>query len=133
MLRVSRHRDPKIFKLSEEKARQGDLGKLTYWKAGDKPGQVTKTAREQPDPAKKAKAEREMAKHLEKVEKAKEKEGVNDKQKDKKTDTKKDTKKDKRKSVLGVSELIRGSAHVGGSVGDVGEALRRNSRDSAST
>lgn len=90
-------------------------------------------ARNQPDPVSIAKAEKEMAKHLEKVEKAKEKERAKGKKKDKKKDTKKDTKKDKRASVLGVSELIRGSAHVGGSVGDVGEALRRNSRDSGAT
>lgn len=129
MLRVQKHRDAKIFKMSEERAREGELGRTMYWKAGDNSSRGEIVVTEQSRAARSAKAEKEMAKHLEKAEKAKEKERAKEKKKDKK----KDTKKDKRASVLGVSELIRGSAHVGGSVGDVGEALRRRSTDSAAT
>jgi hypothetical protein len=125
MLRVQKNRSPKGFKMSEDKAREGDLGRMTYWKLGDRSGQRANTVQEQEAPVKNAKVDKAKAKELEKLEKAKEK--------DKEKGKKKEKKKDKKGSVVGISELIRGSAHVGGSVGDVGEALRRNSKDSADT
>ncbi|KAL1612674.1 hypothetical protein SLS60_000903 [Paraconiothyrium brasiliense] len=126
MLRVQRNKDPKGFKMSEEKARQGDLGKATYWRLGDKPSQGATVVQEEVKLVKNAKIEKAKARELEKLQKAKEKEKEKEKKKDKKN-------KDKRGSVVGISELIRGSAQVGGSVGDVGEALRRSSKDSAGT
>ncbi|OAG00846.1 uncharacterized protein CC84DRAFT_1056346, partial [Paraphaeosphaeria sporulosa] len=32
MLRVQRHRDPNGFRISEDRAREGDLGRITYWR-----------------------------------------------------------------------------------------------------
>ncbi|KAL5429369.1 hypothetical protein PMIN04_000173 [Paraphaeosphaeria minitans] len=125
MLRVQRYRDPKGFKMSEDRAREGDLGKKAHWRLGDKFDPGANMVQEQPKPVVNLKVKKVKAKELEKLEKAKEKERAKEKKKHK--------KKDKRAPVLGVSELIRGSAQVGGSVGDVGEALRRNSRDSVST
>lgn len=129
-LRMQRKRDLQGFKKSEDEARKGEMGKRTYWKAGDELGAGTTVMEEQkkePDAAKIAKLEKTMAKELKKAEKARGKEKSKSKDKDK------GKGKDKKGSVLGVSELIRGSAQVGGSVGDVGEALRRDSRSSSGT
>ncbi|KAJ4358133.1 uncharacterized protein N0V89_002712 [Didymosphaeria variabile] len=136
MLRVQRNRDPKGFKMSEDKAREGDLGKSTYWRLGDKPSQGATVVQQEVKPVKNAKVEKAKAKESEKLQKAKAKESeklqkANKKEKAK--EKKKEKKNDKRGSVVGISELIRGSAQVGGSVGDVGEALRRNSEDSTGT
>jgi hypothetical protein len=128
MLRVQRKRAPDAFKMSEDRAREGVLGRMTYWKLGDKPGQSANIVQKQEIPVKNAKLDKAKAKELEKLEKAKSKENVKE---NKKVKEKKKEKKDKKRSVVGISELIRGSAHVGGSVGDVGEALRRNSKGSA--
>lgn len=125
MLRVQKSRDPKIFKMSEDRARQGELGKLSHWKAGDS---LSRSASAVQDPAKLVKdpkEEKAKAKEREKLEKAKEKEKAKELK-----ERKKEKKMNKRGSIIGIGELIRGSAQVGGSVGDVGEALRRRSKDS---
>ena len=125
-LRRQRMRDPQGFKRSEEEARKGEMGRRTYWKAGDEPSigtTVLQEPRKDSDPDKIAKLEKAMAKELKKAEKARGKE----------KSKRKDKEKEKKGSLLGIGELIRGSAQVGGSVGDVGEALRRDSKSSSGT
>ena len=131
VLRTQRNRDPGGFRAREDIAREGTLGKLTYWRAGDGLGKKSSMIQEQVKDANPSKA----SKKVEKAEKVKSKERAKEEKKMEKAqkEREKSKGKDKKGAGLGVSELIRGSAQVGGSVGDVGEALRRDSRSSAGT
>lgn len=128
VLRTQKLKDPRSFQMSEDLARKGDLGKVTYWKSGDDKEEALQLVKAKSEEKKTGSSKAEK-KEKEKAEKEKEKaEKAMAKEK-----RKQEKEKDKKGAVPGISELIRGSAQVGGSVGDVGEALRRDSRSSIGT
>ncbi|KAJ4292574.1 hypothetical protein N0V90_009237 [Kalmusia sp. IMI 367209] len=119
-LRMQKKRNPQGFKMSEDRAREGDLGRLTYWKSNDLPTAEKQEVKEV-DPGKSAKVDKAKEKERAKGEKAKEKQKGKEKSKEKR-------KSKEITGPVGISELVRGSAHIGSAQigGDVGDLLLRS-------